>query len=109
MTPRPTDSTGEFEDFLDEVEVLCRSELKKCLRVPEEQAPLKGLDVQEDLTYTEHPVKILETSEIVTWNRKIKACRMQWSDHTEKMSCGRPILIPLLASPESRDEIPVRG
>ena len=44
MTPRPTDSTGEFEDFSDEVEELCRSELKKCLRVPEEQAPLKGLD-----------------------------------------------------------------
>ncbi|WVZ49542.1 hypothetical protein U9M48_000890 [Paspalum notatum var. saurae] len=39
------------------------SQLKKCLRVPEEQAPLEGLDVQEDLTYTEHPVKILETSE----------------------------------------------
>ena len=95
VTPRPTDSTGEFEDCSDEVEELCRSELKKCLRVPEEQAPLKGLD----LTYTEHPVKILETSERVTRNRKIKACRMQWSDHTEKMSCGRPILIPLLASP----------
>ena len=109
MTPRPTDSTGEFEDCSDEVEELCRSELKKCLRVPEEQAPLKELDVQEDLTYTEHPVKILETSERVTWNWKIKACRMQWSDHTEKMSRGRPILISLLASPESRDEIPVRG
>ena len=105
MTPRPTDSTGEFESCSDEVEELCRSELKKCLRVPKEQAPLKGLD----LTYTEHSVKILETSERVTWNRKIKACRIQWNDHTEKMSCGRPIMIPLLASPESRDEIPVRG
>ena len=63
MTPRPTDSTGKFEDCLDEVEELCRSELEKCLRVPEEQAPLKGLDVQEDLTYTGHPMKILETSE----------------------------------------------
>ena len=58
MTPRPTDSTGEFEDLSDEVEELCRFELKKCLRVPEEQAPLKGLDAQEDLTYNEHPVKI---------------------------------------------------
>ena len=57
MTPRPTDSTGEFEDCSDEVEELCRSELKKCLRVPEEQPPLKGLDVQEDLTYNEHLVK----------------------------------------------------
>ena len=86
MTPRPTDSMGEFEDCSDEVEELCRSELKKCLRVPEEQAPLKELDVQEDLTYTEHLVKILETSKRVTRNQKIKACRMQWGDHTEKMS-----------------------
>ena len=99
MTPRPTNSTGEFEDYSDEVEELCRSELKKYLRVPGEQASLKELDVQEDLTYTEHPVKILETSKRVTQNQKIMACKMQWSDHTEKMSCGRPILIPLLASP----------
>ena len=62
MTSWPTDSTGEFEDFSDEVEELCISELKKCLRVPEEQAPLKGLDVQEDLTYIEHPVKILDVT-----------------------------------------------
>jgi hypothetical protein len=59
------------------------SQLKKCLRVPEEQAPLEGLDVQEDLTYTEHPVKVLETSERVTRNKKIKMCRVQWSHHTE--------------------------
>ena len=79
VTPRPTDSTGEFEDCSDEVEELCRSELKKCLRVPEEQAPLKGLD----LTYTEHPVKNLETSERVTWNKCLKMCRVQWSHHSE--------------------------
>jgi hypothetical protein len=59
------------------------SQLKKCLRVPEEQAPLEGLDVQEDLTYTEHPVKILETSKRVTRNKRIKMCRVQWSHHTE--------------------------
>ncbi|WVZ58449.1 LOW QUALITY PROTEIN: hypothetical protein U9M48_008724, partial [Paspalum notatum var. saurae] len=57
------------------------SQLKKCLRVPEEQAPLEGLD--EDLTYTEHPVKILETSERVTRNRRVKMCRVQRKHHTE--------------------------
>ncbi|WVZ75650.1 hypothetical protein U9M48_023685 [Paspalum notatum var. saurae] len=36
--------------------------------------PLEGLDVQEDLTYTEHPVKILETSERVTRNKRVKMC-----------------------------------
>ena len=110
MTPWPTDSTGESENLLDEAEELCRSELKKCLRVPEEQAPLKGLDAQADLTYNEHPVKFfLETSERVTRDKKTKMCRMQWSDHNEKISRGRLIRIPLLASPESRDEIPIRG
>ncbi|WVZ76319.1 hypothetical protein U9M48_024303 [Paspalum notatum var. saurae] len=60
------------------------SQLKKCLRVPEEQAPLEDLNVQEDLTYTERPVKILETSERITRNKRIKMCRAQWSHHTEK-------------------------
>ncbi|WVZ93781.1 LOW QUALITY PROTEIN: hypothetical protein U9M48_039736 [Paspalum notatum var. saurae] len=59
------------------------SQLKKCLRVPEEQTPLEGLEVQEDLTYTEHPVKILDTSERNTRNKKIKMCRVQWSHHIE--------------------------
>ncbi|WVZ58447.1 hypothetical protein U9M48_008722 [Paspalum notatum var. saurae] len=59
------------------------SQLKKCLRVPKEQTPLEGLEVQEDLTYTEHPVKILDTSQRNTRNKKIKMCRVQWSHHTE--------------------------
>jgi hypothetical protein len=36
------------------------SQLKKCLRVPEEQISLDELSVQDDLTYEEFPVKILE-------------------------------------------------
>ncbi|WVZ70439.1 LOW QUALITY PROTEIN: hypothetical protein U9M48_019110 [Paspalum notatum var. saurae] len=59
------------------------SQLKKRMRVPEEQAPLEGLEVQEDLTYTEHPVKILDTSERSTGNKRIKMCRVQLSHHTE--------------------------
>jgi hypothetical protein len=45
------------------------SQLKKCLRVPEEQIPMEDLDAKEDLSYQEHPVRILETSERVTRNR----------------------------------------
>ena len=62
------------------------SQLKRCLQVPEEQASLDGVDVQEDLTYTEHPVKILETSERVTRNKRIKMCRVQWSHHSETVA-----------------------
>ena len=42
------------------------SQLKKCLRVPEEQIPLEELIVKEDLTYKKFSVRILETTERVT-------------------------------------------
>jgi hypothetical protein len=59
------------------------SQLKKCLRVPEEQLPIKELELREDLTYTERPIKILETAERVTRRRIIRMCKEQWSHHTE--------------------------
>jgi hypothetical protein len=42
------------------------SQLRKCLRVSEEQMPLEELTIGEDLTYQEYPMKILDTSEKVT-------------------------------------------
>jgi hypothetical protein len=42
------------------------SQLKKCLRVSEEQIPMEDLDAKEDLSYQQYSVKILETSERVT-------------------------------------------
>jgi hypothetical protein len=60
------------------------SQLKKCLHVPEEQFRMEDLDAKEDLSYQEYPVKILETSERVTRNKKISMCKVQWSHHTEE-------------------------
>jgi hypothetical protein len=60
------------------------SQLKKYLRVPEEQIPMGDLDAKEDLSYQEYPVKILETSERVTQNKRIKMFKVQWSHHTEE-------------------------
>jgi hypothetical protein len=59
-------------------------QLKKCLRVPEEQLPMEDLNAKKDLSYQEYPVKILETSKRVTWNKRIKMCKVQWSHHTEE-------------------------
>ena len=59
------------------------SQLKKCLRVPEEQIPLEELTVKEDLTYEEYPIKILETAERVTRSQTIKMCKVQWNRYTE--------------------------
>jgi hypothetical protein len=60
------------------------SQLKKCLRVPEEQIPLEELKVGEDLTYEEFPVQILETSQRVTRSRVIKMCKVQWSRYSKE-------------------------
>jgi hypothetical protein len=60
------------------------SQLKKCLRVLEEKLPMEELEAKEDLYYQEYPVKILETSERVTQNKKIKMCKVQWSHHTKE-------------------------
>jgi hypothetical protein len=59
------------------------SQLKKCLRAPKEQLPLDELNVQEDLTYTEYPTMIIETTERITRNKIIKMCKVQWSHHSE--------------------------
>jgi hypothetical protein len=65
-------------------DVFLVSQLKKYLRVPEEQIPMEDLDAKEDLSYQKHPVRILETSERVTWNKRIKMRKVQWSHHTEE-------------------------
>ncbi|WVZ94686.1 hypothetical protein U9M48_040551 [Paspalum notatum var. saurae] len=58
------------------------SQLKKCLRVPEEQLQVDDLNVQDDLTYTEHLVQILEMAERTTRNTVTKMCKVKWSHHT---------------------------
>jgi hypothetical protein len=60
------------------------SQKKKCLHVPEEQIPMEDLDAKDNLSYQEYPIKILEISERVTRNKRIKMCNMQWSHHTEE-------------------------
>jgi hypothetical protein len=59
------------------------SQLKKCLRVPEEQLPMEELDLAGDLTYNERPVKILDTTQRVTHSKVIRMCKVPWNHHTE--------------------------
>jgi hypothetical protein len=60
------------------------SQLKKCLRVPEEQSPVEGLEIQEDLTYIEKPTQILETADRVTRRNTIRMCKVRWGHHSEE-------------------------
>jgi hypothetical protein len=74
----------ELPDNLSDVHnVFHVSQLKKCLRVPEEQLPMEDLSVLDDLTYAEYPMKILDTLTRVTRNKVIKMCKVQWSHHGE--------------------------
>jgi hypothetical protein len=60
------------------------SQLKKCLRVPEEQLPVEGLEVQQDLTYIEKPTQIIETADRVTRRKTIRMCKVRWGHHSEE-------------------------
>jgi hypothetical protein len=74
----------ELPDHLADVhDVFHVSQLKKCLRVPEEQLLMEDLTIQDDLTYAEYPIKILYTLTHVTRSKVIKMCKVQWSHHGE--------------------------
>jgi hypothetical protein len=45
---------------------------------------MEDLDASKDLSYQECRVKILETSEIVTQNKRIKMSMVQWCHHTKE-------------------------
>jgi len=59
------------------------SQLKKRLRAPDEAMEIEGLPVQPDLTYVEHPVKILDEKERVTTNSVVKFYKVQWQNNSE--------------------------
>jgi hypothetical protein len=57
----------ELPNSLSDVhDVFHVSQLKKFLRVPEEQLPTEELNVNKNLNYSEYPIRILETSRIIT-------------------------------------------
>jgi hypothetical protein len=59
------------------------SQLKKCLRLLEEQIPMEQLDLGGDLSYSERLIRILDTTEQVICGKVIKMCKVQWSHHTK--------------------------
>jgi hypothetical protein len=93
------------------------SQLKKCSsEVRVEHLPLEELEVKDDLTYKEHPVKILDISERATHSKVIRMCKVQWSHHSEDEATWKredelkeefPQLFSNL--PESQDEILFKG
>ena len=59
------------------------SQLKKCLRVPIEPTNFEDLDIQPNLSYKEHPIRILDRAERKTRNKTTKFAKIQWSRHSD--------------------------
>jgi hypothetical protein len=57
------------------------SQLKKCLKVPVDVELSEVSPLEIDLTYPEHPIKILDQKSHVTRRKTIKFYKVQWSNH----------------------------
>jgi hypothetical protein len=59
------------------------SQLKKCLKAPVDVVLPEVAPLDTDLTYPEHPIKIVDQKSRVTRRKVIKFCNIQWSNHME--------------------------
>jgi hypothetical protein len=60
------------------------SQLRKCMKTPEETISYEDVELQPDLTYVEEPSKILAENWKQLRNRAIKYCKVQWKHHPER-------------------------
>src|SRR4051812_21295918 len=60
------------------------SQLRCCFKDPIREVDHETFDLQDDLSYREYPVHILDSAERVTRRKKIKFLKVQWSHHSEK-------------------------
>ena len=60
------------------------SQLRKCVKIPEEIIEQHDLEVESDLSYVEYPMKILDSKKRSTRREKVKMYKIQWNHHTEE-------------------------
>ena len=60
------------------------SQLKKCVRIPTEIIDQSEIIVDQDLSYNEYPIKILDQKERGTCRKVVKIYKIQWNHHTEE-------------------------
>jgi hypothetical protein len=60
------------------------SQLKKCLKAPVDVMLPEVTLLEADLSYPEHPIKVLDQNDCVTRRKTIKFFKIQWSNHSEE-------------------------
>jgi hypothetical protein len=63
--------------------VLHVSQLKKYLRVPDRTIEVMDVALEPDLTYSEHPIQVLDQKDRITRRKTLKFYKIQWNQHTE--------------------------
>jgi hypothetical protein len=73
---------------------------------------MEQLDLGGYLSYSERPIRILDTTERLTYSKVIKMCKVQWShqskdeatwEHEEELRAYYPELIPSMSKSRGRD------
>jgi hypothetical protein len=59
------------------------SQLKKCLWVPDRTIEVTDVVLEPDLTYSEHPIRVLDQRDRITRRRTLKFYKIQWNQHSE--------------------------
>jgi hypothetical protein len=59
------------------------SQLKKCVRIPDRTIDVVDVALEPDLTYSEHPIRVLDQKDMITRKRTVKFYKVQWNQHTE--------------------------
>jgi hypothetical protein len=59
------------------------SQLKKCLRVPDRTIEVTDVVLEPDLTYLEHPIRVLDQKDRVTQRKTLRFYKIQWNQHSE--------------------------
>jgi hypothetical protein len=60
------------------------SQLRKCVQIPTETINSQAIEIEPGLTYTEHPLRVLDTKERSTRRETIRTYKIQWNHHTEE-------------------------
>jgi hypothetical protein len=60
------------------------SQLNKYVRLPIEVIAEPDVEIEPNLSYQEHPSKVLDCKERSTRARSIKMYKIQWSNHSEE-------------------------
>jgi hypothetical protein len=59
------------------------SQLLRCFKDPIRAVDYEMLELREDLSYPEYPIRILDQAESRTRQKSIKFLKVQWSNHSE--------------------------